>query len=408
VQKHSRLQQAYNQATRQELGQISEGTTANASDAKDFAVNIDTTKIVLTQDCGPTGEWEFDTYRSDADKCKRNAMLKKAVEWRTQEEGYRGADISFNCVGVLSRRIFDARGKCPDAKACTTALTGAANKCYNGVQLQATGGTKFTAKTILLNSTHKSFLCMEKKSHLVVRISSTTDAKEELGSSSSTMDTSGRRRKGSNAADEAKWLLYSHAQTGFDFPCDLDAKACTLNLEPPIEASSIRLQMYCKGGESSAKVTKCGFKEETSGADLQLRVHISTAMSSFSWDNEVKTEISSVLDDSYPKISCGPLLNASSVVSHFEGWKTNQIGLFSQDPPVGSVVSVGAPGKVWNATASKKVLATPGESVIEKRMLCFESHTHARECCVSKQLLNNATQMADHTAAMATARLQNF
>ena len=80
-------------------------------------------------------------------------------------------------------------------------------------------------------------------------------------------------------------------------------------------------------------------------------------------------------------------------------------GTFAQDPPVGEFVIVGKDSRLWNTTASKKVLATPGESIIEKRMLCFESPTHARECCVSKQLLND---VPNDKLALATARLQNF
>ena len=132
-------------------------------------------------------------------------------------------------------------------------------------------------------------------------------------------------------------------------------------------------------------------------------------MTSFAWDDCVKGELKRMLADAQPTLNCTAILNNSHIQDHFVGWHVNQFGSFVQDPAVGAepIIITLDGGVQWNVTASKKTLATAGESVVEKEMLCFQTDNKPIECCVSKLLLKDPP-IPEGKQAMAKARLQNF
>ena len=73
---------------------------------------------------------------------------------------------------------------------------------------------------------------------------------------------------------------------------------------------------------------------------------------------------------------------------------------------------------VWNATAAKKKLVTPGESILTKHVMCFDPPEGAgpRQCCVDKSIeldpiVLDASFPSSKLAAVkanGAARLENF
>ena len=137
------------------------------------------------------------------------------------------------------------------------------------------------------------------------------------------------------------------------------------------------------------------------------------------WTPVVKDEIRRILrptPQSMPMLNCSAILESCVLDAHFTQWRTAESGAFAQDPAVNndriSLMFEGTDQK-WSVAASKKRLVTIGESVIEKRMLCFSMpspampQTTKQECCVTKQLLNEIEPPVDKME-LAKARLENF
>ena len=88
---------------------------------------------------------------------------------------------------------------------------------------------------------------------------------------------------------------------------------------------------------------------------------------------------------------CEPLMNHTSVARAFQQWTMGKQGRYEQVPSTEQArhvvtidLSEGLGKLALNTTALKKVLHTPGESEVEKRVLCFEASGMKETCCVHK------------------------
>ena len=214
----------------------------------------------------------------------------------------------------------------------------------------------------------------------------------------------------------ARGVTYYDDSGRSTFTCDQGATKCTIKLAPSLDTAELQLLFKCPcvvsgcpypaeainedGYLKATHVNEFGFASngDRGGAKLLLRVALKTLFSSFAWDSTLRTELENELSRTWPTINCtavmwantsNPMMHwgeTSNLHTHFEGWKTQEYGAFAQEPPVGSAPEVlmlqTTSGSVKvNVTAIKKKLVTPGESIIEKRLVCYEANGRKKECC---------------------------
>lgn len=328
-----------------------------------------------------------------------DAAVKLMKDWRDNggDGNYLGMELVYNTIPgirpVITQNKWSEMNDL-DGAFCAGDLCRPSKPCPVSLELDAV--SQFIADEMYLSSNHNNLLCHDGgPNHEAV---------------------SSMRVKIEYEAEHG-WVTYSDSTGKEEFDCTRSASNCTVAMMPPMQAKKARLYMWCPHFNSTAyakqrrergKQPVVGFADHT-GTKVSLKIQLKTSMNMFGWNPFIQDVIKEIVQGASP-LNCSKVLNNCALDAHFTQWVVPNSGVFAQDPPVGNVpivVTMDASTHV-NVTVSKKRLITPRESIIEKRMICFQKHTTPEECCVTKQLLGFLGPVLPLKHATAAARLKNF
>jgi len=337
----------------------------------------------------------------EKNSCTVSSSLERSLTWR-EDNAYMGVSVIYNCLPQF-RKLPEIKsgGKsnvAPTQAQWISAMTDRENVCANTLTLSAPSNTsRFKAQEVVLKSTYDGLLC-------------------------NSPGATGFTQLNVMIADD-KNKIYANSKGQYSFKCEKAAKTCTIKLDSGLATSKLKLMFRCIGFSGnkkdksfkwSAKWSSCyggakyGFADTARmGTKLQLDVQIRSAMTDFVWSQPLKDSLIKDLTAS-PQLNCTAVLESCHLDAHFTQWKIPNYGEFEQSPQVLSPpIGLTVRDEVWNVTVSKKRFIKAGESTLEKRMVCFNAPKRAKECCVTKQLMEVLKSDAK-TGQMAQARLENF